>query len=398
MGNTFGKLFRIATWGESHGAGIGVVIDGCPPGIPIAAEEIQAELDRRRPGQSSITTQRQEPDRVEILSGIFEGKTLGTPIALLVRNMDARSKDYEHLKDLYRPSHADYTYGAKYGTPNLPGGGRASARETIGRVAAGAIARKILALWAGVEMVAYVKRIHTLEAKVDPGTVQRAEVERTPVRCPDPEAARAMVERIEEMRRQGDSVGGVIELAIRGVPPGLGEPVFDRLEADLGKAMLSLPATKGFEVGSGFEGTRLTGSRHNDPFYAEAGRVRTRANRSGGIQGGISNGEDILCRIAFKPTATINLEQQTISTSGEPVTLRARGRHDPCVLPRAVPMVEAMAALVFLDHLLRFRAQCGWQPRQPEQPVAAPAAPASARSGSKPSPAGAPPARADLEE
>ncbi len=362
MGNTFGKLFRISTWGESHGVGVGVVLDGCPPGIPISIEEIQRDLDRRRPGQSRLTTQRQEADKVEVLSGIFEGKSMGTPIALLVRNEDARSEAYLHLKDLYRPSHADFTYRAKFGLRDWRGGGRSSARETIGRVAAGAIARRILADWAGVEIVAYVQRIHDIEGKVDPGRVRPRDVEANPVRCPDPRAAAAMARRIEAVRKGGDSVGGIIELVIRGVPPGLGEPVFDRLEADLAKAMLSLPATKGFEVGSGFAGTLLTGSRHNDSFYVARGRVRTRSNRSGGIQGGISNGEDIFCRIAFKPTATINHPQRTVTEDGRSVTLRAKGRHDPCVLPRAVVMVEAMAALVLVDHLLRQRAQCGWTP------------------------------------
>jgi chorismate synthase len=362
MGNSFGRLFRISTWGESHGPGIGVVIDGCPPAIPIAIEEIQVELDRRRPGQSSITTQRQEPDRVEILSGIFEGRTTGTPIGLLVRNQDARPVDYDALKELYRPSHADFTYDRKYGLRSWMGGGRASARETIGRVAAGAIARKILTLWADTEILAWVRRIHDLEADIDPAAVTRAAVEATPVRCPDPQAAARMIARIEEIRKAGDSLGGVIEMAARRVPVGLGEPVFDRLEADLAKAMLSLPATKGFEIGSGFAGTLLTGSQHNDPFYRDADRVRTRTNNSGGVQGGISNGEDILCRVAFKPTATISKPQETVTRDGQSAVLKAKGRHDPCVLPRAVPMVEAMAALVLVDHLLRLRAQCGWQP------------------------------------
>ncbi len=362
MGNVFGKLFRISTWGESHGGGVGVVVDGCPPRIEISAEEIQVELDRRRPGQSSLTTQRREPDEVEILSGIFEGMTTGAPIAMLVRNKDARSEDYEELRKLYRPSHADYTYDAKYGIRNWKGGGRASARETIGRVAAGAIAQKILRQWYGVEIVAYVKRIHDLEAEVDTDRVSREDVEKTPVRCPDPASAKAMKTRIEEIRGQGDSLGGIVGLVVRNMPVGLGEPVFDRLEADLAKAMLSLPATKGFEIGSGFAGTELTGSQHNDPFYSREDRVRTRSNRSGGVQGGISNGEDIICRVAFKPTATINKEQDTVNVDGEAVKLKAKGRHDPCVLPRAVPMVEAMAALVLVDHALRQRAQCGDAP------------------------------------
>ena len=359
MGNVFGKLFRISTWGESHGPGVGVNIDGCPPRVPILPAEIQAELDRRRPGQSAITTPRDEADRLEILSGVEEGLSTGAPIAILVRNKDARSQAYDHLKGLYRPSHADYTYDAKYGHRTWQGGGRSSARETIGRVAAGAIAQRILADAAAVEFVGYVVRIHDIEAAVDRDTVTRAMVEESVVRCPDPTASAAMVERIQQVRRDGDSIGGVLEMVARNVPAGLGEPVFDRLEADLAKAMLSLPATKGFEVGSGFDGTRLTGSQHNDAFYAEDGRVRTRTNRSGGVQGGISNGEDVYFRVAFKPTATINKEQETVTKDREATKLRARGRHDPCVLPRAVPMVEAMAALVVVDHWLRQRAQCG---------------------------------------
>ena len=359
MGNSFGKLFQISTWGESHGGAIGVSIDGCPPGVPLAVEEIQEELDRRRPGQSSITTQRKESDRVEILSGIFEGETLGTPISMMVRNDDARPGAYEHLKDVYRPSHADYTYRAKFGLRDWRGGGRSSARETVGRVAAGAIARKVLRERAGVEFVAYVEQVHDIQASIDTSTVSRKAVESNIVRCPDASVAEKMIARIEEVRGQGDSVGGVIGMVIRGVMPGLGEPVFDRLEADLAKAMLSLPATKGFEIGSGFQSTRLTGSQHNDPFYSEQGRVRTRSNRSGGVQGGISNGEDILLRVAFKPTATIFKDQNTVNTAGQETVLRAKGRHDPCVLPRAVPIVEAMGALVIVDHWLRFRAQCG---------------------------------------
>jgi len=359
MGSTFGKLFTISTWGESHGAAIGVVIDGCPPRVPIDLAEIQRDLDRRRPGQSSITTQRREGDRVEVLSGVEEGLSTGAPISLLVRNEDARPEAYEPLKDVYRPSHADYTYEAKFGIRSWKGGGRSSARETIGRVAAGAIAKRILGDEAGTRIAAYVKRIQDIEADVDPSAVEPDAVERSIVRCPDAAAAERMIARIEEVRRAGDSVGGVVEMIATRVPPGLGEPVFDRLEADLAKAMLSLPATKGFEIGSGFSGTLLTGSQHNDPFYMDSGKVRTRTNRSGGVQGGISNGEDIIIRVAFKPTATIFREQETVTSAGEATTLRARGRHDPCVLPRAVPMVEAMAALVLVDHWLRQRAQCG---------------------------------------
>ena len=359
MGNSFGKLFRIATWGESHGPGIGVSIDGCPPGVPIDRGEIQKDLDRRRPGQSSITTQRREGDEVEILSGVEEGRATGAPIAMLVRNADARPEAYEPMKDVYRPSHADYTYQAKYGLRTWKGGGRASARETIGRVAAGAIARRILRDACSLEIVAWVECVQDIRAAVDAASVRLEDVEKNIVRCPDQAAAERMIARIEEVRKAGDSVGGVVALVARRVPVGLGEPVFDRLEADLAKAMLSLPATKGFEIGSGFAGTLLTGSQHNDAFHAEGGRVRTRTNRSGGVQGGISNGEDILLRVAFKPTATIAKPQETVTTAGEATVLKAKGRHDPCVLPRAVPMVEAMAALVLVDHWLRHRAQCG---------------------------------------
>jgi chorismate synthase len=325
----------------------------------VALEEIQRDLDRRRPGQSRITTPRDEPDRAEILSGLFEGQTLGSPIAILVRNVDARPATYSDLKDTYRPSHADYTYEAKYGIRNWQGGGRASARETIGRVAAGAIARKLLAVTAQVEVLAYVRRVHTIEAVIDPSRITASDVEANIVRCPDAAAAATMITRIDEARRAGDSLGGVVECVCRNVPAGLGEPVFDKLEADLARGMMSLPASKGFEIGSGFAGTALTGMQHNDPFTVDAsGRIRTTSNRSGGVQGGISNGEDIIFRVAFKPTATIAQPQQTVDRSGTAVTLEARGRHDPCVLPRAVPIVEAMACLVLADHLLRQRAQC----------------------------------------
>ena len=359
MGNTFGHLFRVTTFGESHGGGVGVAIDGCPPQLEISAEEIQLELDRRRPGQSKITTPRKEADTCEILSGVFEGKTLGTPIAILVRNKDTRSQDYDEMIQMYRPSHADATYDAKYGIRNWQGGGRSSARETIGRVAAGAIAKKILKQVAGVEIVAYVKRIKELEAVVDPSTVSLAQVESNIVRCPDAEYALAMIELIEQVRQAGDSIGGVVECVARNVPKGLGSPVFDKLEADIAKGVMSLPATKGFEIGSGFAGTLLTGSEHNDEFYSdEDGEIRTVTNRSGGVQGGISNGENIILRVAFKPTATIRKEQRTVTRAGEGAVLAAKGRHDPCVLPRAVPMVEAMVALVLCDHLLRHQGQC----------------------------------------
>ena len=356
MANTFGQLFRVTTFGESHGGGIGVVIDGCPPRIELNEKDIQRELDRRRPGQSKIVTQRAEEDRCQILSGVFEGKTLGTPIAILVRNKDARPEDYVDLKKKFRPSHADFTYEAKYGIRNWQGGGRASARETIGRVAAGAIARKILLLlFPGFELVAYTAQIHEIVAKVDRSKVKTKDVDANIVRCPDAVAAKKMISLIERTRVDGDSLGGVIECVVRNTPTGLGEPVFDKLEADLAKAMLSLPATKGFENGSGFSSTRMRGSEHNDAFEMRGGKVRTSTNYSGGVQGGISNGEEIYFRVAFKPTATIAREQKTVSAGRQETKLAAGGRHDPCVLPRAVPMVEAMTALVICDHALRQR-------------------------------------------
>ena len=357
MGNTFGHLFRITTWGESHGGAIGVVIDGCPPQLKIDINTIQAELDRRRPGQSHLTTSRQEEDRVEILSGVFEGQTLGSPISMLVWNKDAKPSAYEHLKDVYRPSHADFTYQQKFGLRNWQGGGRASARETIGRVAAGAIAKQILREQCGTETLAYVKQIHTIQAEVDSETVTLDEIESSLVRCPDPIASEKMAECIDQARRDGDSLGGIIESVSRNVPIGLGEPVFDKLKADLAKAMMSLPATMGFQIGSGFGGVVGTGSQHNDPFYNDDGHIRTRTNNSGGTQGGISNGENILFQVAFKPTATIRKEQETVNLDGEAVTLSAHGRHDPCVLPRAPAIVEAMTALVLVDHFLRQRAK-----------------------------------------
>lgn len=358
MSSVNGQLFRIATWGESHGGGVGVVIDGCLPQIELNEADIQHELDRRRPGQSDIVTPRKEADRCEILSGVFQGRTLGTPIAVLVRNEDARPEAYKEMETAFRPSHADFTYQAKYGIRNWQGGGRASARETIGRVAAGVVARKVLeTLHPGIEVLAWVSRIHTIEAAVDAAKVTAADVEANAVRCPDKAAAERMIARIKEARSEGDSVGGLIECVVRNCPPGLGDPVFDKLEADLAKAMLSLPATKGFEIGSGFGGTVLTGREHNDAFEMRGGRPRTVTNRSGGVQGGISNGEDIVFRTAFKPTATITQPQKTVTVSGEDTELAARGRHDPCVLPRAVPIVEAMTWLVLCDHALRQRAQ-----------------------------------------
>ncbi len=358
MANTFGHLFRITTWGESHGGGVGVVVDGCPPKLELSEADIQPDLDRRRPGQSKIVTPRREPDRVEILSGVFEGKTLGTPIMMWVRNEDARPEAYSEMATKFRPSHADYTYLAKFGIRNWQGGGRTSARETVGRVAAGAIAKKLLRERYGVEVLAYVQQVQSIRANVDPNKVQFKQIESNIVRCPDPAAAEEMIHLIESVRKDGDTVGGIVEGIARGVPPGWGEPVFDRLEADLGKAMLSLPASKGFDVGSGFDGILLTGRQHNDPYRMQKGKVHTTTNRSGGIQGGISNGETIYFRVAFKPVATIMHEQDTVDVKLKNTTLKGRGRHDPCVLPRAVPMVEAMTALVLIDHALRHKAQC----------------------------------------
>jgi chorismate synthase len=357
MGSSFGVLFRITSFGESHGPGLGVVVDGCPPRIPLDLADIQAELDRRRPGQSRLVSQRKEDDRVEILSGVLDGHTLGTPIALLIRNTDARGKDYEGIARAYRPSHADYTYDAKYGIRAVAGGGRASARETAGRVAAGAIAQRVLAAH-GVAIIAWVDEVAGIAAAVDGEAVTRAEVDQNDIRCPDPATAARMIERVEAARKDGDSVGGCVRAIARGVPAGWGEPVFDKLDADVAKAMMSIPAVKAVEIGSGFAGTLSTGSAHNDAFYQRSdGRIGTRTNRSGGIQGGISNGEPITVRIGFKPTATIMRPQDTVDPDGNPTVLEPKGRHDPCVLPRAVPIVEAMLALVLADHCLRQRAR-----------------------------------------
>jgi chorismate synthase len=356
VGNSFGHLFRVTTWGESHGAAIGAVVDGCPPLLALSEADIQPDLDRRAPGQSRIVSQRKESDTVRILSGVFEGKTLGTPISLLIPNEDMRPGDYREIQEKYRPSHADYTYDAKYGFRDWRGGGRTSARETAARVAAGAIARKLLRDRYGVEIVAWVSKVHRIVAECDVETVTRDEVDRTPIRCPDPVVAERMIAAVEAARKEGNSLGGVVTCAVRGCPPGWGEPVFDRLEADLAKAMLSLPASKGFEIGSGFAGTDLTGLEHNDEFYMEGDRVRTYTNRSGGVQGGITNGETIYFRVAFKPTATVMREQRTVNVWRQNTTIQGRGRHDPCVLPRAVPIVEAMAALVLADHALRHEA------------------------------------------
>lgn len=357
MGNVYGKLFTISTWGESHGGGIGVVVDGCPPGLPLSETDIQRELDRRRPGQSDITSARKEPDTVTIVSGLFDGKTIGTPIGMHIPNADARPEAYAEMKVKFRPSHADYTYLTKFGIRNHEGGGRSSARETAGRVAAGAIARKILKQKADVDIIAYVEKVHTIEMAPMARFPAVDEVDATPVRCPNVDTANAMITRIKEIRKKGDSVGGIIRCRARNLPPGLGEPVFDRIEADLAKAMLSLPATKGFEIGSGFAGTDLTGADHNDPFENRHGAIRTTTNKSGGVQGGITNGEELYFRVAFKPTATILQKQRTITIEGEETELIGRGRHDPCVLPRAVPIVEAMTALTIIDHWMRHHAQ-----------------------------------------
>lgn len=363
MSSSFGQAFRITTWGESHGPGVGVVIDGCPPRISLSLEEIQKELSRRRPGQNKLVTPRNEQDSVEILSGVLDGVTLGTSLALSVRNKDQRSEAYNEMSEKFRPSHADYTYQAKYGIRAWAGGGRASARETIGRVAAGAVAKAVMRhFFPEMEVLAWVASVKDVKACVDPSLVTAEQIEVHLVRTPDEKTAKAMEDVIVSARSKGDSVGGTIEAVVRGVPTGLGEPVFDKLDADLAHAMLSIPATKGFEVGSGFAGTLMTGSEHNDPFYLEGDRVRTSGNRSGGIQGGMSNGEDIVFRVAFKPTATIMLSQKTVSTSYEETELTGRGRHDACVLPRAVPIVEAMTWLVLCDHFLRQRGQCGGSP------------------------------------
>ncbi len=352
MSNSYGQLFRITTFGESHGAGVGVVIDGCPAGLEITAEEIQVALDRRRPGQSALTSPRQETDRVQILSGIFEGKTLGTPIALLVMNHDAASKDYSHLAAAFRPSHADYTYTAKYGHRDHRGGGRSSARETLARVAAGAIAAKLLAA-VGVKISAYVSQVGTIKVRKPYRELDLGKTDSNAVRCPDGKVAARMISLIEEVRDRQDSIGGVVSCVATGVPAGWGEPVFDKLHAELGKAMLSINAVKGFDYGSGFEGLGMRGSEHNDLFYQdENGNVQTRTNHSGGIQGGISNGQDLYMRVAFKPVATILQPQISIDEAGNEITLEGIGRHDPCVLPRAVPIVEAMAALVLADFML----------------------------------------------
>ncbi len=353
MSNTFGHLFRVTTFGESHGPAIGCVIDGCPAGLTLDTDFLQSEMDRRKPGQSSIVTQRRESDTVQILSGVFEGKTTGTPIALLIPNEDQRSRDYDHLASAFRPSHADYTWQVKYGLRDFRGGGRSSARETAARVAAGAIA-KLLLRNAGITIQAYVSQVGHLQVASAYHELDLSQTERNEVRCPDPVMAQKMIKLIKKIRKEGDTIGGIISAVIQGCPAGLGEPVFDKLHADLGKAMLSINAAKGFEYGSGFAGVSMRGSEHNDQFIQtdKPGYLATVTNHSGGIQGGISNGMDIHFRVAFKPVATIMRDQDSFTESGEPITLKGKGRHDPCVVPRAVPIVEAMAALVLADHLL----------------------------------------------
>lgn len=351
-GSTFGSIFKVTVFGESHGEMIGMVIDGCPAGLEVDLAKIQAEMDRRKPGQSKITTQRKEADLVKIVSGIFEGKTTGTPIAGLIQNEDQRSKDYSHIENSFRPGHADYTYNEKYGHRDHRGGGRSSARETAARVMAGSIAKQILHTY-GIEIHAYVSQVGTIqmpESKID-----YSKIESNIIRCPDEVIAKKMITLIEEVKAQGDTVGGVISCIITGCPVGLGEPVFDKLHADLGKAMLSINAVKGFEYGSGFKGVESRGSLHNDVFVEKNGKVTTTTNHSGGIQGGISNGMEIEFRVAFKPVATLMKPQQSINKKGEEVTVEGKGRHDPCVVPRAVPIVEAMAAITLVDHLLRHR-------------------------------------------
>jgi chorismate synthase len=356
MSNSYGTLFRITTFGESHGAAVGVIVDGCPAGLEISLEEIQHALDRRRPGQSKITTPRQEEDKVTILSGVFEGKTQGTPIAMVVNNKDQHSHDYSHIQHAFRPSHADYTYTAKYGTRDYRGGGRSSARETVARVAAGALAAKLLQKY-GVSINSYVSQVGKIKLSKPYTELDLSQIDSNIVRCPDGATASRMIGLIEDARDSLDTIGGVVSCVIQGTPAGLGEPVFDKLHAELGKAMLSINAVKGFEYGSGFEGVKMRGSEHNDQFYTdEAGNIRTRTNHSGGIQGGISNGQDIYFNVAFKPVATILQPQQTINDAGEDITLKGKGRHDPCVLPRAVPIVDAMAALVLADFLMRQQA------------------------------------------
>jgi len=351
MGNSIGKLFRLTTFGESHGKALGAILEGCPAGLELDLDKIQVDMQRRKPGQSKITTQRREEDEVELLSGVFEGKTTGTPIGILIPNEDQKSKDYEHIADAFRPSHADYTYFEKYGHRDYRGGGRSSARETAARVAGGAIAKQLLAT-KGISIQAYVSQVGDIRLEKAYSALNLDLAEENIVRCPDPELAAIMIDHIDQVRKERDTIGGVVSCVIKNCPPGLGEPVFDRLHAELGKAMLSINAVKGFEYGSGFAGVTLRGSQHNDAFVQQDGKVYTLTNHSGGIQGGISNGEDIYFRVAFKPVATLMQDQSSVNTSGDTVTVSGKGRHDPCVVPRAVPIVEAMAALVLADYLL----------------------------------------------
>lgn len=356
-GNSFGQLFKITTCGESHGGAVAVIIDGCPPGLAISVHDLQHELDRRKPGQSALTSPRKEPDQVHILSGVFEGHTTGTPILLLAYNEDAKSEDYEALKDLYRPSHADFTYLMKYGRRDFRGSGRASARETLARVAAGAIAKKFLKTQLNIEILSFVEQVGSIRTECQTAAVTPEAIEASAVRCPDEEAARQMIALIQAVQQEGDSIGGIIKGVIRHVPPGLGDPVFDKLSADLGKAMLSINAVKGFEMGAGFHSAAMRGSEHNDAFYIDAdGQLKLKTNFAGGTLGGISTGADLIFRVAFKPVATIKHEQQTVTVTHQETVFQATGRHDPCIVPRAVPIVDAMAALVVMDHYLRHRA------------------------------------------
>ncbi len=359
MGSTFGRILRVTTFGESHGTAVGALLENCPAGLKLSEKDIQPDLDRRRPGQSNIVTPRSELDKVSILSGIFKGKTIGSPIAMMVWNKNTKEKDYLNFKEIYRPSHADYTYQMRYGHRSYLGGGRSSARSTIGIVAAGSIAKKILHIKEGIQICAYVSQVQdkklTSDFKLPPIKKLKKEIEKNPIRCPDQELAKEISDLIQKVRQKGDSLGGVIQLRIENVPAGIGDPTFDRLDACLAHAMLAIPATKGVEIGSGFEGVQLTGSEHNDIFYRDKGNIKTYTNHSGGMQGGISNGEAINMRIAFKPTSTINKEQTSIDQKGKNVKLKVKGRHDPCVLPRAVSIVEAFASLVLADQYLLFK-------------------------------------------
>ncbi len=357
-GNTFGQLFRITTFGESHGGAVGVVIDGCPPGLALSEQDIQKDLDRRKPGQSTITTPRKEADTIHIMSGIFEGKTTGTPIMLMAHNTDSKPEDYETLKRVFRPGHADFTFIKKFGIRDWRGSGRASARETLGRVAAGAVAKKFLKEKLNIDILSFTQQVETVKANVNLSDINLQSIESNIVRCPDKAAAKQMIALIDSVSDDGDSVGGIIQGIIRHVPAGLGEPVFDKLSADLGKAMLSINAVKGFDIGSGFDSITKRGSQNNDEFSRDtSGKIHTKTNHAGGILGGISSGEDIVFRVAVKPVSTINKTQHTVTTEGDAVEIEATGRHDPCILPRAVPIVDAMAALVIMDHWMRHKAQ-----------------------------------------